>query len=156
MTAIESEFLIWASRGLLMIVGGLGTWLAVRLWNKAHDDIPKELASIRNDFLNNSGTFATKKTVMELDRRLDEKLANSDKQRMAFHDENRQKLNEISHTTKAIFTHSLDLVRINERVSVLEKRSQYMDEWKHETIDPYIPRAVDDLERRINKLESVK
>ncbi len=50
--------------------------------------------------------------------------------------------------------------RIESKINGLPARTQqsedFIDElrrWKHETVDPYIPRAMDDLERRISRLE---
>lgn len=40
------------------------------------------------------------------------------------------------------------------RTKHCEEFIEELRDWKHETIDPYIPRAVDDLERRITRLES--
>ena len=42
---------------------------------------------------------------------------------------------------------------LENRVSTIEKSIQEIRYWKHNTVDPYIPRAVDEHERRIGKLE---
>jgi hypothetical protein len=41
-----------------------------------------------------------------------------------------------------------------EKARTLEKSVDELREWKHEVVDPYIPRAVDEHERRLNKLDS--
>lgn len=39
------------------------------------------------------------------------------------------------------------------RMTALEANLQGMRDWKHEVVDPYLPRAVDEHERRLNVLE---
>ena len=41
-----------------------------------------------------------------------------------------------------------------ERTVRAEKDVQDLRDWKHETVDPYVPRAIDEHERRLNKLDS--
>lgn len=43
---------------------------------------------------------------------------------------------------------------LKEKVDNLEGNQEDMREWKHAVIDPYIPRAVDEHERRINRLDA--
>lgn len=40
------------------------------------------------------------------------------------------------------------------QVEVLEGEQRKVEDWKHNTVDPYIPRAIDEHERRINRLDS--
>jgi hypothetical protein len=39
------------------------------------------------------------------------------------------------------------------KIEALEKETESLREWKHMVIDPYIPRAIDEHERRINRLD---
>lgn len=41
-----------------------------------------------------------------------------------------------------------------ERTVRAEKDVQDLRDWKHTTVDPYVPRAIDEHERRLNKLDS--
>jgi hypothetical protein len=46
------------------------------------------------------------------------------------------------------------LVRSEERVKTLERRMEAMTLWKHTVVDPYLPRAVDDHHRRLERIEA--
>jgi len=46
------------------------------------------------------------------------------------------------------------LYPVIEKVETLEENVKELREWKHDVVDPYIPRAVDEHERRINRLDS--
>lgn len=43
-----------------------------------------------------------------------------------------------------------------ERMRYCEGNIEELRDWKHEKVDPYIPRAVDDHERRLTRLENNK
>lgn len=43
---------------------------------------------------------------------------------------------------------------LSNKVANLEHLVQELRDWKHEKVDPYVPRAIDDHERRINRLEA--
>lgn len=42
---------------------------------------------------------------------------------------------------------------VNTRLNQVEKFMQEIRDWKHEVVDPYIPRGMTDHERRIGELE---
>lgn len=44
---------------------------------------------------------------------------------------------------------------MDERVKTLEREQVKVEEWKHATVDPIVPRAVEDHERRLNRMEDV-
>lgn len=67
-----------------------------------------------------------------------------------------RELRKLETTAKGFFEQSITMARYDERLKQLEVRREYMDEWKHVTVDPYIPRAMEDHERRITKLENHK
>lgn len=85
-----------------------------------------------------------------------QKIAELQSERMRLHTENRGKLDEIVQTTREINTHSVDLGRIDERLGHVEAYLDYLKQWKHLTVDPYVPRVLDDHDRRINRLEATK
>lgn len=81
------------------------------------------------------------------------KLEEIDRHRMVLHAENAKKLDAIADTTTKIYSQAIDIGRMEERLRQLEDRRDYLDDWKHKTVDPYIPRAVDEHDRRIEELE---
>lgn len=131
---MSAEQVIW---GLVGIVLSILSWLAIREMRRI-----EALEKHAKDAV----------TQQQFER----KLSEVDQQRMMLHAENSKKLDEIGATTKAIYTHATDLGRMDERLKQLEERRVYMDGWKHEVVDPYLPRAMDDHERRITKLENQK
>lgn len=54
----------------------------------------------------------------------------------------------------AINAINLKLWPLAEKVENVETRVDELKEWKHLTVDAYIPRAVDEHERRINRLDA--
>lgn len=65
-----------------------------------------------------------------------------------------REIRRLETTTASFFEQAITMARYDERLKQLEVRREYMDEWKHLTVDPYIPRAMEDHERRISKLEN--
>lgn len=51
-------------------------------------------------------------------------------------------------------TTAAEFAALRERVSASEKNLEGLRDWKHLTVDPYIPRAVDDHHRRLDRIES--
>lgn len=49
---------------------------------------------------------------------------------------------------------SADQDKIRSLEERLVKSIDELREWKHTVVDPYIPRAIDEHERRINRLDS--
>jgi len=47
-----------------------------------------------------------------------------------------------------------ELWPLREKVANMEGDQEGMREWKHMVIDPYVPRAIDEHERRINRLDA--
>lgn len=45
------------------------------------------------------------------------------------------------------------LLPLAEKVANIEEDQTGLREWKHMVIDPYVPRAIDEHERRINRLD---
>jgi len=46
------------------------------------------------------------------------------------------------------------IATLAETLRGLEKNVDDLREWKHTTVDPYIPRAVDEHERRLGRLDA--
>jgi len=46
------------------------------------------------------------------------------------------------------------IATLAETIRGLEKDMDSLREWKHVTVDPYIPRAVDEHERRLGRLDA--
>lgn len=46
-----------------------------------------------------------------------------------------------------------EIAAMKERLNAIEKNADGLREWKHLTVDPYIPRAVDDHHRRLEHIE---
>jgi len=127
----------WAI-GIITVLGAvIGAWFNHRQ-NKLDADIQKILADAKHIV-----------TTEHLDRR----LTAMDKQREHFYAENLKKLDEIGSTTKAIFAQAIDIGKMDVRIKLLEDRNIVMQHWKHTIVDPYVPRAIMDLERRITNIE---
>jgi hypothetical protein len=47
-----------------------------------------------------------------------------------------------------------DLLPLVKQVEVCEKRVDELKDWKHDVADLYLPRAVEDHERRLNRLDA--
>lgn len=47
-----------------------------------------------------------------------------------------------------------DLLPLMKQVEILEGEQKKAEQWKHNVVDPYIPRAIDEHERRINRLDA--
>jgi hypothetical protein len=65
-----------------------------------------------------------------------------------------REIGKLEATTKSFFEQAITMARYDERLKQLEIRRDYIDEWKHLTVDIYLPRAMDDHERRLTKLEN--
>ena len=50
-----------------------------------------------------------------------------------------REISKLESTTKSFFEQAITMARYDERLKQLEVRREYMDEWKHVTVDPYIP-----------------
>lgn len=46
-----------------------------------------------------------------------------------------------------------ELATMKARLDAVEKNAEGLRDWKHLTVDPYIPRAVDDHHRRLEHIE---
>ena len=55
--------------------------------------------------------------------------------------------------SQAISDINLRLYPLPKQLEALEKRFDILNEWKHKTGDAYLPRAVDEHERRLNRLD---
>lgn len=55
---------------------------------------------------------------------------------------------------QAITRINSELWPLLKQVELLEKKHEAYGDWKHRVVDPYIPRAVDEHERRLNKLDA--
>jgi hypothetical protein len=54
---------------------------------------------------------------------------------------------------KAITTINFTLWPLGKQVEIMERSVEDLREWKHMVVDAYLPRAVDEHERRINRLD---
>jgi hypothetical protein len=57
----------------------------------------------------------------------------------------------LSHIDSTIATNSYAEVRV--RIEHVEEDLRGLHRWKHTVVDPYIPRAIEDHERRLNRFE---
>lgn len=81
-------------------------------------------------------------------------LAELSIERLRLHEENKEKLDQIIRTTQGINDHSVEIARVQVRLTNVEAYQQYLRDWKHNVVDPLVPRAVEDHERRLQKQEA--
>jgi hypothetical protein len=55
---------------------------------------------------------------------------------------------------QAITSINVSLWPLVKQVEIMERSIEELRAWKHDVVDPYLPRAVDEHERRINRLDA--
>lgn len=109
------------------------------------------IAALFNSRQNKLTVTVSKAVTVEA---FNEKLKESEVQRQVLHRETGKKLDEIVASMADISKQAITIGRLEERVRMLEDRSAYIAKWKHETVDPYIPNEMKNLNRRIEHLEA--
>jgi hypothetical protein len=144
LNTMESEF-----QWLYKTVGAFAIGIILLLLGILYRSI-KEDAKVSNSRIKELEDTAISKETFEA------KFKEVAEQRIAFHAENTTKLNEIGADVKGFLAQAIAIGRMDERVAILEKREAMFTHWKHEKIDPYVPKTIDDHDRRIHRLEGMK
>lgn len=72
-------------------------------------------------------------------------------------EERDEKANKFRETAQDKLTDiMIKLSPVEVRISQVEKDLQGIRDWKHVVVDPFVPRAIEEHERRLNRMESVK
>lgn len=153
MTTIETQFVLWAVTVLGAACLAIIVWNAKKVWITAMEILPAAMSNLKKEVQDSLDDFATKQTVIEMDRRLDRRLDTADTQRLEFHKENIQHLEKISKTIELVHGQAVDLGRLDARLASVEVRQKEMIDWKHLVVDPYVPGEMINLNRRLTNLE---
>lgn len=138
-TALYKTVAGWA----VGVIGVLGTAIAV-FFNRRQAKL-----EIRQELVEKALGKAITEEKFEI------RLAQGDALRLAFHTENTKKLDHIALGVESIHAQAINIAGMNERLKAVEKRLEYLNDWKHLKVDPYVPKEVERHEERIKDLEGL-
>lgn len=138
-TALYKTVAGWA----VGVIGFLGTVVAV-------------IFKVKQDKLE-TRQEATEKALGKAitEEKFEARLTQADVQRAAFHQENVARFDSLAVSIAALHALAVDMAGFKERLKAVEERLKYLNDWKHEKIDPYVPKEVTNHDKRIESLEGL-